>query len=63
MSLPDLDRLSAFRLTDHYYSGCYVGRSPNLGPDAGIWSLYSATAQVLPGGSVGAHLLTTACGD
>ncbi len=49
--------------TNHYYSGCYVGRSPNLGPDAGIWSLYSATAQVLPSGAVGAHLLTTACGD
>jgi hypothetical protein len=45
----------------HSFAGCYVARSPSLGPDAGTWSLFDATVQALPGGAVDARLLAGAC--
>ena len=47
--------------SEHNFSGCYVGRSPNLGADAGLWSLFDAVVQALPAGQRGAHLLAGAC--
>jgi len=45
----------------HNYLGCYVARSPNLGPDAGVWSLFDASVQALPGAGASAHLLAGVC--
>jgi hypothetical protein len=47
--------------SQHNFLGCYVARSPNLGPDAGVWSLNNAAVQALPGGAVNAVLLAGAC--
>ena len=46
----------------HNFLGCYVTRAPNLGPDAGVWSLYDATVQALSGGGASAGLLAGVCG-
>jgi len=47
--------------SQHNFSGCYIARSPNLAPDAGVWSLFDAAVQALPPGGAGAHLLAGAC--
>ena len=48
--------------SQHNFLGCYVARSPNLGPDASVWSLYDATVQALSGGGASARLLDGVCG-
>ena len=47
--------------SQHNFLGCYVGRSPNLGADSGVWSLFDATIQALSGAERGAHLLAGVC--
>jgi hypothetical protein len=47
--------------SQHNFAGCYVASSPNLGPDAGTWSLNDAEVQALPSGAVNAHMLAGAC--
>ena len=49
----------------HNFVGCYVARRPNLGGPGveKVWSLYDATVEPVPNGSIDVTLLDDACAD
>ncbi len=59
--VPSLLLVTHTDASQHNFVGCYVARSPNLGPDAGTRSLFDAAVQALPSGAVNARLLAGAC--